>query len=242
MKLDADHRDQDFRLRHHEIEAVDNSLPHLRIQHLKRCVLQLVLQAGHTNPLSERCKDIHCFAGNAPSLLFFANEGERPHVVCAVRKLDQQHPNILAHRQQQFPKILGLRRAWRGLDGYTRQFCHAINQLRNISAKLLGKRWQFNTAILHRVVQQGGDDGINIKAHIDEQICDRNRMCEIGLTRGTQLTSMCCLAKLKGALKALTIDMRVVTQHSINQWTSCSNHVRQAGCGRSACTGIVPQH
>ena len=133
--------------------------------------------------------------------------------MCTVRQLDQQYPYILAHCQQQLSKILGLRTAWRGLNGNTRQFCHAIDQLRDIVSKLLGKCCQFDATILHRVVQQGGNNGVGIKTHANEQICDRNRMCKIGFTRGTQLAGMRRLAKLKGALEALTIDMRVITTH-----------------------------
>src|SRR3546814_1301137 len=58
--------------------------------------------------LGERGVDLQRLPRDAPPLLRILDCVERAHVVQAVAQLDQQHPDVLRHREHQLAEILGL--------------------------------------------------------------------------------------------------------------------------------------
>ena len=64
------------------------------IEITERQILQLPLDAGNPQAVSQGCVDFHCFSGN-PLLLILAQMLERPHIVETVCQFDQNNPDIL---------------------------------------------------------------------------------------------------------------------------------------------------
>ena len=87
----------------------------LGLELAKRQRLHLDHEFVHADPLRERGVDIHRLLGDAAALLGLRDVVKRAHVVQAIGELDQQHANIVGHRQQELAQvfrgalILGLR-------------------------------------------------------------------------------------------------------------------------------------
>ncbi len=61
----------------------------------------------HAHPLGQRGIDIHRLARDPAALVLALDEMQRAHVVQPVGQLDQQHADVLAHRQQELAQVLG---------------------------------------------------------------------------------------------------------------------------------------
>ena len=92
----------------------------------------------HAHALGERGVDIHRLARDALALLGALDEVQRAHVVQPVGQLDQQHAQILAHREQELAQIL--RRAL--VLGHLLdlgELGHAIDQPRDLGAEIASR-------------------------------------------------------------------------------------------------------
>ncbi len=79
----------------------------LRFEGLEGEVLELPLDLPDPEPLGQRGVDLHRLAGD-PLLLVEGQRGQRTHVVEAIGQLDQDDPDVLGHRQEHLPDVLGL--------------------------------------------------------------------------------------------------------------------------------------
>ena len=86
----------------------DDLVVHLGVQGGEREVLQLPLDRVHAEPVGQRCVDLERLAGD-PLLLVLPEEPQRAHVVQPVGELDDQDPDVLAHRDDHLADGLGLR-------------------------------------------------------------------------------------------------------------------------------------
>ena len=101
----------------------------------------------------------------------------------AVGYLDQDHPDIVAHSQQQLPEVLRLCRSLFAEDtaGYLRQTVHDLGDLLaehvlNILNRIFG--------IFHNIVQQSRTDGCRPQSHLAaNDTRHRYRVHDIRLTR-----------------------------------------------------------
>jgi hypothetical protein len=98
--------------------------------------LHLLHELVHADPLGERRIDIHRLARDAAALLRILDVMERAHVVQPVGQLDQQHADVVGHREQEFAQILGgaLILALRFDLG---ELGHAVDQPRDAGAEQL---------------------------------------------------------------------------------------------------------
>ena len=115
----------------------------------------------------------------------------------AVGEFHEKDADILAHRQKKLSEILGLRAAGQGLDGKPAEFCHTVDKLGDIAAKLIIKRIKGHIAIFDSVVKKRGDDALLVEPHIGEDIGHRDRMCEIGFSRRPCLAIMRLTPEIK---------------------------------------------
>ncbi len=79
----------------------------LRLEGLERQVLQLPLDLPDPEPLGERGVDLEGLARD-PELLLRRQAAQGPHVVEAVGELDEDDADVLGHRQEHLPDVLGL--------------------------------------------------------------------------------------------------------------------------------------
>ena len=89
------------------VEQLGQLAEALGLEHLEREVLELPLHLPDPEPLGQRRVDLHRLAGDA-LLLLGRQAVERAHVVEAVGELDEDDPDVLGHRQQHLPDVLGL--------------------------------------------------------------------------------------------------------------------------------------
>ncbi len=79
----------------------------IRIDDLKAQILKLAFDIKQAEAVSQRCVELHCFRCDL-QLLLARKVLDSAHIVQAVGKFDQYHPNIFGHREQQLHKGLGL--------------------------------------------------------------------------------------------------------------------------------------
>ena len=105
---------------------------------------------------------------------------QRLHVVEPVGELHEQHADVAGHRQDELLEVLRLR-------GFLRhevelvELGHPVDQLRHIGAEAHLDVADVDLGILDHVMQQAGDDGHLVEAHIGEQVRDPDRMGVIRL-------------------------------------------------------------
>ena len=89
------------------LQPIGDGAVGIRIEDLEREVLELLADGLHAHAAGQRGVDVDRLLGNALALVG-RDVLERAHVVQAVGELDQQHADVLRHRQQQLAQILGL--------------------------------------------------------------------------------------------------------------------------------------
>ncbi len=109
------------------VEPADNGFPGIRVQLPKRHVFQFFLPVPDADTFGQWHIDFQRFTRNPPPFVFPFDKMQGLHVVQPVGQLDQQHPDVLRHRQHQLAEIFSLLGA-RRLQLQHGKFCDAINQ------------------------------------------------------------------------------------------------------------------
>ena len=141
-----------------------------------------------------------------------------------VRELDEQHPDVLRHREHQLAQVLGLPGV-RGLGLDLGKLGDAVHQPFHLAAEHpadIGKR---GVVILDRVMQEGGDDRGAVELDVGQNPGDFERMGEIRVARGTDLV----------AVLDHRIDIGAVYQQFVGIGVVCPDafrSVRTAGASR----------
>ena len=105
-----------------------------RVEDLEREILELPLERVDPEPVRERRVDLERLL-RLLHLLLLAEVLDRAHVVEPVGELDQDDPDVLGHRHDHLPVVLGLRLlAARELD--PRQLRDALDELGDLGAEL----------------------------------------------------------------------------------------------------------
>ena len=114
---------------------------------------------------------------------------ERAHVVQPVGELHQQHPNVVAEREQELAQILGGALVFRlRLD--LRQLGDPVDQPGDVRAEQLVDLFGRGERVLDRVVEDCGDDRLVVELEVGEDPGDFDRMAEIGVARGAHLRAV----------------------------------------------------
>ena len=167
-------------------QPVQDALARVRAQLGEGQVLELGLERLHADPLGQRRVDLHRLGGDAPPLVRALDEVQRAHVVQPVGELDQQHADVLGHRQQQLAEVLGLR-GLRRLQLELVELGDAVDQPRHGPAEQPLDLLERGAGVLDGVVQQGGRDRGAVELEAGQDAGDLDRMVEVGVARGAQL-------------------------------------------------------
>ena len=125
-----------------------------RVQPLEGEVLELPLDGVDAEPVRDRRVHLERLLGLL-QLLLAAEVLDRPHVVQAVRELDQDDARVLRHRHDHLPVVLDLRvLAARELD--PRQLRDALDEPGDLVAELGLHVGDVRLRVLDHVVEQGG--------------------------------------------------------------------------------------
>jgi hypothetical protein len=181
----------------------------LGVQDRERQVFQLPLDAGHTQPVRQRRNHFQRLAGLA-RLLFRRQEAHGAHVVQPVGHLDHQHPRVAGHRGDHLSDGL----AFGGVaQHHLVQLGHAVDEITDLFAELLGQRLKRVPGVLDGVVQQRGHQSCGVHAQFGQDVGDRERVGDVGITGMPQLSGVPFVGDLKGAAEhrqvRLGIDLPV---------------------------------
>ena len=147
---------------------LDDPVP-ARVQRLEAELLEFALDGIDAEAIGDGREDLERLAGDGASP-GRRHGAERSHVVRAVRELDHDDPDIPDHREQHLAEAFGLRlRTAAELDLV--ELGDAIDQVRNLSAELLGDFGLGRRRVFNDVVQDGRDDGLGVEV----QVCQADR-------------------------------------------------------------------
>ena len=163
----------------------------------------------HAHTLCQRGVDIHRLACDAVALFRLLDVMQRAHIVQPVRQLDEQHAQIFGHGEQEFAQIFRRPLILRHLLDLA-ELGDAIDQPGNILAEILLHILDRGEGILHRIVEQRGDDGFLIELQIGHQSRDFDRMAEIGIAAGAHLAAMLLHRIDIGTVEHRLIGVRVI--------------------------------
>ena len=117
-----------------ELQARLDRIPGIGIELSEGQILELVLEALHADAFGERRIDVHGLARDPAALFLRLDAVQGAHVVQPVGQLDQKHPDVLRHGQDQLAEILGVL-GLLGLQLKTGQLGHAVDQTRDVPAE-----------------------------------------------------------------------------------------------------------
>ena len=168
---------------------VEHAVSH-RVEILEAQVLEFDLHAVDAEPVRDRRIDVQRFARDPPA--FLCRHGiERLHVVQPVRELDQDHADVLDHREHHLAEALSLRfRPAAELNLV--ELADAIDEQRDLVAEFFADLRQRCVSVLDDIVQDGSRYGLRVEMHVGEFTRDRDRMRDVGFAR------LACLAFVRG--------------------------------------------
>ena len=177
-----------------------------RVEILEAEVLQLPFEPGDPQPVRERRVDLAGLARDAgdPDRI----EGRQsPHVVEAVGELDQDDAEILRHREQHLPEILGLL-PFRPVEMKSADLGHAVHQERDLRPELGLNRREIDLRVLDDVVEKRRDEDGLVGARAQElgqDHGDRDAVRHVGLAGQAKLRSVRVRGKLERREEARAI-------------------------------------
>ena len=179
--------------------------------------LHLLHELVHPDPLGERRVDVHRLLRDAPPLLGLGDMMERAHVVQPVGELDQQHTDVVRHREQELAQILGGALVL-GLRLDLAELGDAVDQPRDIAAEQPGDLLRGRHGILDRVVEDRGGDRLVVEPQVGEDTRHLDRMAEIGVAARPLLAAMRLHRKDVGAVEQRLVRIRVIVEHAVDQF------------------------
>ena len=161
------------------------------MQVLETQILQFAIDVIQPEAVGDRRIDFHGLAGDA--LAFVVRHGfQRAHIVQTIGQLDENDTHIVRHCQQHFAKIFCLR-IFAGLKQDAVQFAQPIDQFRNRFTEFFGNLFGGGVGIFHHVMQQCGNDRLNIEVQGGQDARDSNRVGDI------RIAGLARLALVRGA-------------------------------------------
>ena len=133
-----------------------------------------------------------------------------------VAQLDQDDPDVLAHRQQHLAQVLHLL-FFHGDVLHARELGHALHQVGHRRAKAGGDLLVGDLGILNAVVQQGGDERVGVQLEVGHDIRHRQRVGDIGRAVAPQLLGVVVVCKVKRVAQPLAVQRGVIGQHLLLQ-------------------------
>ncbi len=154
----------------------------VRPEVLEREIFELGLDPADAQAIRQRRVDVEGLLRDA-LLLVFAHELERAHVVRAVGELHEDDANVLRHRDDHLPEVLGLLLflAERVRGRELRELRDAVDDVEDLFAEKIFHFVRSRERVFDRVVQQTRNDRRLIELELSEQTRDLERVNEIGL-------------------------------------------------------------
>ena len=178
------------------------------MQRLEREVLELPLERVDAEPVRERRVHLERLA-RLLRLLLLPLVLDRPHVVEAVGELDEDDADVLRHRDDHLPVVLGLG-LLAALEADPRQLRDALDELRDLGAELGAELLEVGVRVLDDVVQERGRDRLLVEMELRADARDAERVMDELLAGAACLARVRALGELERPPEQLLVDVRVV--------------------------------
>ena len=143
---------------------------------------------------------------------------ERPHIVQAVSQLDEDHTDVVHHRQHHLAEILGLLLFAR-VEINLAYLGNALDNVRYLLTKFFADIDHSHGRVFHRIMQQTGGDGHWVHFHLRQNQCNFEGMYQVGFAGRSALAGMMLLGKLVCFAHQFQIFGGPVGLHSTQQLT-----------------------
>ncbi len=178
------------------------------MERLEGEVLELPLDLVDAEPVRERRVDLEGLA-RLLDLLLAPEVLERAHVVQAVGELDQDDPDVVGHRDDHLPVVLGLR-VLAALELDPRQLRDALDEVRDLVAELRSDGIGADVGVLDDVVEERGRDRLVVEAQLGADLRGPERVVDEGLAGAPLLALVRTAGEVERAGEQLSVDIRVV--------------------------------
>ena len=179
-----------------------------RVQILERGVLQLPLDALHTKAVGDGGVYLQRFQRLLP-LFLGGLILHGPHIVQPVTDLDEDDPDVLGHGHEHLPQILHLL-LFLGDILHPCQLGDPLHQIGHGGGELFGDLLVGDAGVLNDIVQQGGDDGIQVQFQLGHDLGYRQWVDDIRLPAFPQLPRVGVVGIGKGLEKFLGVHVGAV--------------------------------
>ena len=126
-----------------------------------------------------------------------------------VGELDQDDPDVLGHRDDHLPVVLGLG-VLAALELDPRQLGDALDEVRDLVAELGPHLVHPDLGVLDDVVEQRGGDRLVVEPQLGADLGGAERVKDERLTRAALLALVRTGCELEGAREQVAVDVRVV--------------------------------
>ena len=179
-----------------------------RMERLEREILELPLERVDAEPVRERRVHLERLA-RLLRLLLLAEVLDRPHVVEAIGELDEDDADVLRHRDDHLPVVLGLG-LLAALEADPRQLRDAFDELGDVGAELRAELLEVGLGVLDDVVEERGRDRLLVEMELRADARDAERVVDELLARAARLACVRALGELERPPQELLVDVRVV--------------------------------
>jgi hypothetical protein len=177
--------DQAFRLAALRVDFRPQRLVRLRLQVAERPLLELVLDLAHAEPVGDRRVDIAGFLCDLHPLVV-GQVAQGAHVVQAIGQFDQDHPDVVDHRQEHLAEVLRLALLARR-ERHRADFRHPLDDMGDLGTEQLPDPLDGRQGVLDDVVEEAGGDGDGVQLHVGEEIGHRQGVDQVRLPRMADL-------------------------------------------------------
>ncbi len=167
------------------VEQLGELAEPLRLERLEREVFELPLHLPDPEPLGQWGVDLECLAGDS-LLLLRRQPVQRAHVVQPVGQLDQDDPDVLGHREEHLPDVLGLLLLV-AVGAEARQLRDPVHELRHLRPEPVLDVAQAELGVLGNVMQERGLDRDEVNSELGECLCRGDRVRDVVLAGGALL-------------------------------------------------------
>ena len=141
--------------------------------------------------------------------LVFRQVAQRPHVVEPVGQLDEDHADVVDHRQEHLPEVLRLA-FLAGGEADRADFGDPLDHMGDFGAEKLANPVDGGEGVLDDVVEQAGRDRHDVQFHVGEEVGHGQGVNQVGLPGMAHLAAVLEGGKDIGPPEQLNVGVRAV--------------------------------
>jgi hypothetical protein len=145
--------------------------------------------------------------------------------VHAIGKLDENHPDVVDHRQEHLAEVLRLA-LFGGRERDRADLRDALDDVGDLGAEQLLDAIDVGQGVFDDIVEEPGGDGDRVEPELDQKLGNRQRMDEIRLSRPSHLVAMLEGREDVGAPQQLDVGVGAVGSHLVQEVFESNHQIR----------------